>query len=168
VLMRRASFELRTECEVTRINLDNTSERATGVTYVDSEGREWEQPAEMVFLCALQLFNVQLLLLSGIGEPYGVQNGRGVIGRNYSYQVTSSVEAFFDDKICNPFIASGAIGMCIDDYNSDNFDHGPHGFVVVGFLGMIQPNARPIETTPTAPGTPRWGAAWKNASRTTI
>jgi gluconate 2-dehydrogenase alpha chain len=32
VLMRRASFELRTECEVTRINLDNTGERATGVT----------------------------------------------------------------------------------------------------------------------------------------
>jgi len=27
---------------------------------------------------------VQLLLLSGIGEPYDVQNGSGVIGRNYS------------------------------------------------------------------------------------
>jgi gluconate 2-dehydrogenase alpha chain len=131
--------------------------------WVDARGREWEQPAEMVFLCAFQMFNVQLLLLSGIGQPYDVTTGQGVIGRNYSYQVTSSVEAFFDNKIFNPFIASGAIGMCIDDYNGDNFEHGPYGFVGGGYMGMVQPNARPIEVTPTPPGTPQWGAAWKKA-----
>ncbi len=125
VLMRRSNFEARTECEVTRINLDNTGKRATGVTYVDTQGREWEQPAEMVFLCAFQMFNVQLLLLSGIGQPYDVNTGQGVIGRNFSYQVTSSVPAFFDNKIFNTFIASGAIGMCIDEFNGDNFDHAP-------------------------------------------
>jgi gluconate 2-dehydrogenase alpha chain len=70
VLMRRSNFEARTEWEVTHINLDNTGKRATGVTYVDTQGREWEQPAEMVFLCAFQMFNVQLLLLSGIGQAY--------------------------------------------------------------------------------------------------
>ena len=163
VLMRRSNFEARTECEVTRINLDNTGKRATGVTYVDTQGREWEQPAEMVFLCAFQMFNVQLLLLSGIGQPYDMTTGQGVIGRNFSYQVTSSVEAFFDNKIFNPFIASGAIGMCIDEFNGDNFDHGPYGFVGGGYMGMVQPNARPIEATPTPPGTPQWGAAWKKA-----
>ena len=163
VLMRRTNFEARTGCEVTRIKLDNTGKRATAVTYVDTQGREWEQPAEMVFLCAFQMFNVQLLLLSGIGQPYDLNTGQGVIGRNYSYQVTSSVQAFFDNKIFNPFIASGAIGMCIDDYNGDNFDHGPYGFVGGGYMGMVQPNARPIEATPTPPGTPQWGAAWKKA-----
>ena len=30
-------------------------------------------------------------------------------------------------------------------------------------MGMVQTNGRPIETTPTPPGTPRWGAAWKKA-----
>ena len=163
VLMRRTNFEARTGCEVTRIKLDNSGKRATAVTYVDTQGREWEQPAEMVFLCAFQMFNVQLLLLSGIGQPYDLNTGQGVIGRNYSYQVTSSVQAFFDNKIFNPFIASGAIGMCIDDYNGDNFDHGPYGFVGGGYMGMVQPNARPIEATPTPPGTPQWGAAWKKA-----
>jgi len=163
VLMRRTNFEARTGCEVTRIKLDNTGKRATAVTYVDTQGRECEQPAEMVFLCAFQMFNVQLLLLSGIGQPYDLNTGQGVIGRNYSYQVTSSVQAFFDNKIFNPFIASGAIGMCIDDYNGDNFDHGPYGFVGGGYMGMVQPNARPIEATPTPPGTPQWGAAWKKA-----
>ena len=163
VLMRRTNFEARTGCEVTRIKLDNSGKRATAVTYVDTQGREWEQPAEMVFLCAFQMFNVQLLLLSGIGQPYDLNTGQGVIGRNYSYQVTSSVQAFFDNKIFNPFIASGAIGMCIDDYNGDNFDHGPYGFVGGRYMGMVQPNARPIEATPTPPGTPQWGAAWKKA-----
>jgi len=163
VLMRRANFEARTHCEVTRINLDNTGKRATGVTYVDSEGKEWLQPADMVFLCAFQMFNVQLLLLSGIGQPYDVTTGKGVIGRNYAYQVTSNVQSFFDNKIFNPFIASGSIGMCIDDFNGDNFDHGPHGFVGGGYMGMVQPNARPIEMTPVPPGTPQWGAPWKKA-----
>jgi gluconate 2-dehydrogenase alpha chain len=161
--MRRENFEARTECEVTRINLDSTGKRATGVTYVDSQGREWEQPAEMVFLCAFQMFNVQLLLLSGIGQPYDPSSGKGVIGRNFSYQTTSTVQGFFDNKIFNPFIASGANGMCIDNYNGDNFDHAPHGFVGGGYMGMIQTNGRPIETTPTPPGTPQWGAAWKAA-----
>ncbi len=163
VLMRRQNFEARTECEITHINLDNTGKRATGVTYVDTQGREWEQPAELVFLCAFQMFNVQLLLLSRIGQPYDVETGQGVIGRNYSYQVTSNVETFFDNKIFNPFIASGAIGMCIDEFNGDNFDHGPLGFVGGGYMGMVQPNARPIEMTPTPPNTPRWGAPWKKA-----
>lgn len=163
VVMRRSNFEARTECEVTRINLDNTGKRATGVTYIDSQGREYVQPAGLVFLCAFQMFNVQLLLLSGIGQPYDVETGQGVVGRNYSYQVTSNVQCFFDNKIFNPFIASGSIGMCIDDYNGDNFDHGPHGFVGGGYMGMVQPNARPIEMTPVPPNTPRWGAVWKKA-----
>src|SRR5215475_6940061 len=81
VLVRNSNFEARTNCEVTRINLDNTRKRATGVTYVDVDGEEFEQPADLVLLCAFQLFNVQLLLLSGIGTVYDPQSGKGQIGR---------------------------------------------------------------------------------------
>ncbi|HEY3917185.1 MAG TPA: GMC family oxidoreductase [Stellaceae bacterium] len=163
ILVRRPNFEARTLCEVTRINLDGSGKRATGVTYVDSDGEEWEQPAELVLLCAFQLFNVHLLLLSGIGTPYDPTTGQGVIGRNYSYQVTSSVNAFFDNKIFNPFIASGAIGMCIDEFNGDNFDHGPLGFVGGGYMGAVQTNGRPILGSILPKGTPIWGAGWKKA-----
>jgi len=162
-LVRRSNFEARTECEVTRINLDDSGKRATGVTYVDASGEEWEQPAQLVLLCAFQLFNVHLLLLSGIGKPYDPSLGEGVIGRNYSYQVTSGVNAFFDDKNFNPFVASGAIGMVIDDFNGDNFDHGPQGFVGGGYIAAAQTNGRPILGTLTPKGTPKWGAAWKEA-----
>ncbi|HTP82224.1 MAG TPA: GMC family oxidoreductase [Alphaproteobacteria bacterium] len=163
VLVRRPNFQARTECEVAQINLDRSRKRATGVTYVDIDGRSWEQPADLVLLCAFQLFNVHMLLQSGIGTPYDPQTGEGVIGSNYSYQVTSSVNAFFDNKNFNPFISSGAIGMCIDDYNGDNFDHGPLGFVGGGYMGAVQTNGRPILTTATPKGTPNWGAAWKKA-----
>jgi gluconate 2-dehydrogenase alpha chain len=165
VLVRQPNFEARSECEVTKINLDRSRSHATGVTYVDTSGKEWEQPAEIVILCAFQLFNVQLLMLSGIGTIYDPETGQGQIGRNFSHQTVSSAIGFFDNKKYNfnPFIASGAIGMCIDEFNGDNFDHGPHGFVGGGYMGQVQSNGRPIETTPLPPGTPAWGLKWKQA-----
>jgi gluconate 2-dehydrogenase alpha chain len=167
VLVRKQNFEARTECEVTRINLDNTGKRATGVTFVDTSGEEWEQPADLVLLCAFQLFNVQLLLLSGIGQPYDPQSGQGQIGRNFTHQTVSGVIGYFDKAKYNfnPFIASGAIGMCIDEFNGDNFDHGPLGFVGGGYIGQVQTNGRPLEMAPLPPGTPAWGSEWKQAVR---
>ena len=167
VLLRSPNFEARTECEVMRINLDNTGKRATGVTYVNSSGEEFEQPADLVLLCAFQLFNVQLLLLSGIGTPYDPQTGQGQIGRNFTHQTMSTAVGFFDkDKYnFNPFVASGAIGMCVDEFNGDNFDHGPHGFVGGGYIGQVRTNGRPLESMAVPPGTPAWGAKWKQALR---
>ena len=167
VLLRKTNFEARTECEVMRINLDSTGKRATGVTYVDSSGEEIEQPADLVLLCAFQLFNVQLLLLSGIGTAYDPQTGKGQIGRNFTHQTMSTATGFFDkDKYnFNPFIASGAIGMCIDEFNGDNFDHGPLGFVGGGYIGQVRTNGRPLESMAVPPGTPAWGIKWKEALR---
>jgi gluconate 2-dehydrogenase alpha chain len=167
VLLRKSNFEACTECEVTRINLDRSGKRATGVTYVNASGEELEQPADLVILCAFQLFNVQLLLLSGIGKPYDPDSGEGQIGRNFTHQTMSTALGFFDkDKYnFNPFIAAGAIGMCIDEFNGDNFDHGSLGFVGGGYIGQVQTNGRPIESTAVPPGTPAWGLKWKQALR---
>jgi gluconate 2-dehydrogenase alpha chain len=165
VLLRKPNFTLRTEAEVVKINVDSSGKRATGVTYIDASGQEIEQPAEMVLLCAYILHNVRLLLLSGIGKPYDPVSQQGVVGRNYAYQITSSVNVFFDDKILNPFIGAGAHGMIVDEFNGDNFDHSGLGFITGGYIGIVQTGARPIETHPTPDGTPRWGSAWKKAVR---
>ena len=158
VLMRKPNFTLRTEAEVIRINLDSSGKRAVSVTYIDAAGEEVEQPAELILLTAYILHNVRLLLLSKIGRPYDPATGEGVIGKNYGYQITSSVNVFYADKILNPFIGAGAHGMLIDDYNGDNFDHSG-----LGFIGIVQTGARPIESHETPEGTPKWGSKWKRA-----
>ena len=163
VLMRKPNFTLRTEAEVIRINLDSSGKRAVSVTYIDAAGEEVEQPAEMILLTAYILHNVRLLLLSKIGRPYDPATGEGVVGKNYAYQITSSVNVFYADKILNPFIGAGAHGMLIDDYNGDNFDHSGLGFIGGGFIGIVQTGARPIESHATPDGTPNWGSKWKRA-----
>lgn len=164
VLLRDKNFTLRTGAQVQRINLDNTKKKATGVTYTDASGREFEQPAKLVIVGAFALNNVRMLLLSGIGAPYDPKTGKGTVGRNYAYQTMSAVQVFYDEKVnINPFMRSGANGTVISDFVSDNFDHGPHGFVGGAYIGEIMTNGRPIEFHPTPPGTPAWGAAWKKA-----
>jgi gluconate 2-dehydrogenase alpha chain len=58
---------------------------------------------------------------------------------------------------------SGACGTVVSDFVSDNFDHGPHGFVGGAYFGEVMTNGRPIEFHPTPVGTPSWGSAWKKA-----
>ena len=163
VLMKRPNFTLRTGTEVTRIERDSTGKRATGVTYVDAQGGKQFQPAEVVVLSAYILHNVRLLLLSGIGRPYDPKTAEGVIGKNYAYQITSSVDVFHDDKLINAFIGAGALGMIIDDFNGDNFDHSGLGFIGGGYVGVVNTGARPIESHPVPDNTPKWGSAWKKA-----
>lgn len=164
VLLENPNYQLRTNCEVLRINLDSTGKKATGVTYVDSAGREFEQPAEIVFITAFPLNNVRTLLLSGIGKPYDPRTGEGVVGRNYTYQTVGGPTVFMDESInINPFMSSGAPGTMIDDFGGDNFDHSNLGFIGGQYVGSIMTGGRPIEFHPTPPGTPPWGLEWKRA-----
>ncbi|MBV8409531.1 MAG: GMC family oxidoreductase [Alphaproteobacteria bacterium] len=163
-LLNRPNYELRTNCEVLRINLDSTRRKATGVTYVDGAGNEFEQPAELVLITAFPLNNVRTLLLSGIGEPYDPRTGKGVVGRCYTYQTTGGPTVFMDESVnVNPFMSSGAPGTMIDDFGGDNFDHSGLDFVGGQYVGSIMTNGRPIEFHPTPPGTPTWGLEWKKA-----
>lgn len=167
LLMKRENFELRTNSYVVRINLDSTKKRATGVTYIDGQGREVEQPADMVIVAAYQLHNVRLLLMSGIGQPYDPITGKGTIGKNYAYQMMSYMSVFYDkDVAINPFIGAGAGGsQIVDDFNSDHFDHGPHGFVGGAYIIGGQTGGRPIQQLAVPPGTPAWGESWKQAAK---
>ncbi|MBK4737704.1 GMC family oxidoreductase [Noviherbaspirillum pedocola] len=164
VLLKDKNFTLKTQCHVLRINLSKDGKHATGVTYVDGMGREYEQPAKMVIVGSFALNNVRMLLLSKIGKPYDPASGEGTVGRNYAYQTTSAVQVFFDESVnINPFMRSGANGTVIADFVSDNFDHGPLNFVGGAYVGEVMTNGRPISFHPTPPGTPAWGAAWKSA-----
>ena len=163
VLMAKENFTLRTESEVIKINLDNTGKRAVSVTYVDAQGETYEQPADLIVLSSYVTHNPHLLMISGIGQIYDPNTGKGTLGKNYAYQITPSVNVFFDDKILNPFIGAGAGGMIVDDWNGDNFDHSGLGFIHGGYVSGYMTTGRPIETERVPEGTPKWGAKWKQA-----
>ncbi|MCK1272145.1 MULTISPECIES: GMC family oxidoreductase [unclassified Bradyrhizobium] len=163
LLLKDSRFELRTLSHVTKVNLDSGRKKSTGVTYIDSQGREFEQPADMVLLCAFGLHNARLMMLSGIGRIYDPKTGKGSVGRNYAYQMSSSVTAHFNDKVFNPFMGAGACAMIIDDFNYDNFDHGPLGFVGGSYICVESKGQRPIDFRNLPPGEPRWGKGWKQS-----
>jgi gluconate 2-dehydrogenase alpha chain len=163
-LLGHANFELRTLANVIRVNLDNSGRRATGVTYMDARGQLIEQPAEIVLLTSYVFSNVRLMLLSGIGRPYDPVSAQGAVGKNYSYQHYSGVNLFFDDSVFNQFMGAGALGMAIDEFNGDNFDHSGLGFIGGGAVWALSQGVRPIVYHPVPQGTPKWGSAWKAAA----
>jgi gluconate 2-dehydrogenase alpha chain len=165
-LLADSKFELRTHAQVKELVYDKAARKVTAVRYVDTRsGEEYEQPAGIVILGAYVFNNVLLMLTAGIGEPYDYKTGKGAVGKNYCYQVSgNAVTVFFKDKEINPFMAAGAHGVLIDDFNGDNFDHGGLGFFGGAWIQAGPTNGRPIATRPVPPGTPRWGREWKAAT----
>ncbi len=162
VLRTRSNFELRNDAQVLKVNLDSSGTRATGVTYIDAGGNELIQPADLVMLTAFQLHNVRLLLLSGIGKPYDIQSGTGVVGRNFCYQFMGGCQVIMPKGTqLNPFASAGAAASCIDEFNGENFDHGPLGFIGGAGIWHNKSGGRPISQSAPMPGSPAWGSKWK-------
>src|SRR6201987_3730537 len=154
-------FELRTRAFVNRLVYDKAARKVTGVIYTDlRNGEEYEQPASLVVLSAFTFGNTQQLLLSGIGEPYDPATGKGVVGKNYCYQFEAGGVAFFADKEMNPFIGAPGMGVVIDDFNGENFDHAGLGFFGGGYIVCSNGGAPPIGGGRGPAGTPSLGAGW--------
>lgn len=158
------NFEVRPHSEVRRILYSNGE--ATGVLYTDlTTGEEFEQSADVVVLSGYVFTNVRLLLLSGIGRPYDPTTGTGVIGKNYAYQIRKGrATGFFDDHKFNNFAGAGGLGMIIDDFNGDNFDHTDLDFIHGGMIILGQTGQRPIANNQVPSGTKSWGKDFKDAS----
>ncbi|MBM7634989.1 GMC family oxidoreductase [Geomicrobium sediminis] len=160
--LETGNFEVRTHSNVREIAYDG--DQTNGVYFTDTRtGEDYFQPADVVILTSYVMNNTRLLLQSGIGEPYDPESETGVIGKNYCYQVMASAQGFFDEQF-NLYAGAGALGGQVDDYNADNFDHSDLDFLHGGTIQCTQTGIRPIATNPVPPGTPTWGAAFKEAS----
>jgi gluconate 2-dehydrogenase alpha chain len=161
--LKSGMLEIRQYSNVFRIN--HQDGMATSVSYYDASGQEQEQPADLIVMGAFMLENARLMLLSKIGEPYDPNTGKGVVGRNYSYQLGGAGgTVWYEDRILNRFMGSGANAFAIDDFNSDNFDHSGLGFFGGGNIACSNSGARPIlNSGPLPAGTAKWGSAWKKA-----
>lgn len=84
VIEKQKGVSIRTGANVRRIvhDVTPTGRKARGVVYIDENGEESFQPADLVFLASWTLNNTRLLLLSGVGEPYDPATGKGTLGRS--------------------------------------------------------------------------------------
>lgn len=160
------NFDLRTECRVTRIVVDGDG-RARGVEYRDSVGQTRLQRARVVILAAYTFESVRLLFLSGDDKhPDGLGNASGQLGKHYMSKMFPHVDGYFPDVIFNRHAGPAAQAVILDDFVSDTFDSGAHGFLGGATLGaenQFLPIQISRETLP--PDVPSWGQGYKDHLR---
>jgi gluconate 2-dehydrogenase alpha chain len=168
LIQKRKNISIRSGASVRRViyGTAGSGKRAQGVTYLDEKGEEVFQPAELVFLASWTLNNTRLLLLSGIGESYNAQSGKGTLGRNLTHQVSIGAATAFFEKPLNRFMGSGAAGVCISDFDGDLFDHSALPFLRGGILVAMSMGYRPIANFGVLPPSVKagWGSGWKKAA----
>ncbi|RST75129.1 GMC family oxidoreductase [Siminovitchia acidinfaciens] len=159
---KTGNYEVRTNSNV--VEILKKGDKVTGVRYIDTLTREeYIQPADIVVLTSYILNNAKLLMVSDIGEQYDPDTGRGTLGRNYCYQINAGATGFFEDQM-NTFMGAGALGMYMDDFNGDNFDHSKEDFLHGAGIWICQSGSRPIASNPVPPDVPLWGEEFKKAS----
>ena len=167
VINKRKNVSIRPNTNVRRIVHDSSSDRITahGVTFVDSHGQEFFQPASLVFLASWTLNNTRLLLLSKLGAPYDPTTGHGAVGRNLTHQVMLTAATAFFEKPLNRFMGSGASGMMFNDFDGDVFDHTHLPFLRGGALLGRSARSLPIGESDVLPKAVKsaWGSEWKKA-----
>src|ERR1700731_4535409 len=161
------NFKLVTGTMCYRVNADNSG-RATGVSYYGPDGSDNTIEAEIVILTPFIYDNTRLLLLSRTEKfPNGLANSSGQVGKHLMAHMMAKVFAAFDDRYVNVYMGPSAQKHTIDDFNGDNFDHSGLSFIRGSqvSIGPADLEAGPIGTAISLnppPGTPRWGAAYRD------
>ncbi len=107
----KGNFDMRLGSYVFRIDTDSSG-KATGVRYYDSQGRVNVQPAKVVFNGLWGYNVVRLMLLSGVGNAYNPVTHTGSVGRGLSegyYPSTSSASVELNMG-ANTYCAGNAAG----------------------------------------------------------
>ena len=160
------NFKLITGAMCYRVNTDNSG-RATGVSYYGPGGTDNTIEAELVIVTTFIYDNARLLLLSKTDRfPNGLANSSGEVGKHIMAHMMANVFVAYDDRFVNNFMGPSAQKHTIDDFNADNFDHTGLGFIRGAQISIGTPNLEggPISATTITPppGTPRWGAAYRD------
>ncbi|MEO8336619.1 MAG: GMC family oxidoreductase [bacterium] len=151
--------EIRTDSTVIRIDT-NAKGRATGVVYLDKQGREQRQSARAVIVAANGAETARLLLVSTSSAfPHGVANSSGNVGRYLMFNGFSFTTGRFEHPL-NEYKGAVDSRIVLDYYDADpkrgfyggggidaRFPYGPITFALNGL----------------PPEFPTWGLAYKRA-----
>jgi gluconate 2-dehydrogenase alpha chain len=160
------NFKLITNAMAYRVNSDSSG-KVTGVSYYGPDRSDNTIEADIVIVAPFIYDNTRLMLLSKTEKfPNGLANSSGHLGKHVMAHIMAPVFAKFDDRHVNNYMGPSAQKHTVDDYNADNFDHSGLGFIRGAQLSVGTPNLEggPIaaSTSPTPPGIPMWGAAYRD------
>ncbi len=152
--------EVRANSNVRKIEVNATG-RATGVVYIDANGKEVMQRAKCVVLSANGAETPRLLLNSKSNRfPNGLANSSGMVGKHLMFNTYATVSGVFDELL-NEFKGPMVTRALWDYYDAD----AKRGFYGGGGLdarwGSVSPMIAALESV--NPNTPQWGAAWTRA-----
>ena len=153
--------EVRVNSYVREISVDNGG-RVTGVTYFNAARQEIFQSAKAVVLSANGSESPRLLLLSSSARfPDGLANSSGVVGRYLMLGGYAGASGLFEHPL-NDYkgVVSGA---GILDYVPSDPNRGFYGGGRLTSRGYATPISYGLGGL--SPGTPRWGAGYKQALR---
>jgi gluconate 2-dehydrogenase alpha chain len=160
------NFKLVTGAMCHRVLSDNSG-RVTGVAYYGPDGSDNTIEAQIVILSTFIYDNTRLLLLSKTDHfPYGLANSSGQVGKNLMAHIMGGVMVGWEDRHLNAYMAPSAQKHTIDDFNADNFDHSGQKFIRGAQISIGTANLEggPIGLTTVnpPPGTPNWGAPYRD------
>jgi choline dehydrogenase-like flavoprotein len=152
--------EIRPNSAVFRL-VTGVSGKISEVMYYDADGREQAQKAKAVVVCANGAETPRLLLLSANAQhPDGLSNSSGFVGRNLMFNAHSLTLGLFEHQL-NEYKGVQVTRIVHDFYEADESRgfYGGGGLDARAFL-----SATPIlhSVTSLPPGTPRWGAEFKD------
>ena len=124
----KAGARLQPDSHVTRVLMDKTGKKATGVEYFSPSGEAVIQPADHVVLCAFTIENVRILLNSAnANHPNGVANSSGTLGRYLMSHPAVGISGLFEDEMQNYFGATGGQLLCQDAFGKKSDPGGAFG-----------------------------------------
>ena len=98
-VLLRAGVELRTDCRVREITLDEHG-MANGVLYHDQQGRLQRQRAALVVLACNGIGTPRLMLNSKSKRfPEGIANRSGLVGKNLMFHPLTAIAGVFDEPM---------------------------------------------------------------------
>jgi choline dehydrogenase-like flavoprotein len=134
-----AGARLVTGARVREITVDAKG-LATGATYLDRDGREHHQAADVVIVCANGVGTPRLLQLSTSGRfPDGLANSSGLVGKRLMMHPYAAVVGFYDEPLESWLGPAGQSIHSLQFYETDE----SRGFVR-GAKWQVMPTGGPL------------------------
>jgi choline dehydrogenase-like flavoprotein len=122
--------EIRDRCMVSRIHHDKKTNRVTGVSYIDADGKECFQKAKAVIVSGYAIETPRLLLNSACdGHETGLANSSGTVGRYLMAQIGNVIMGRFDEPV-RMYKAPPAHALTEEFYETDPKRDFVRGFAI--------------------------------------